>query len=406
MRNFDNYIDAYLKFTEGHEASPLIHKWAIISVIAASLERKVSLDRGFYTLFPNLYVFIIGKSGLIKKSTSTGIAVGLFRELTTGRMMSERLTAAALIEQLVYSQKKYEHAGKMYKQSALFAYASELSIFLGEVYGSITELLTSFYDGAPYDCDHAWTHSTRQSKDAPMNIYGPCLNILGASTKTWLKKCIPKSEMEGGFTSRIIFVVENRIPEKLIAWPELDATLTAHRLMLVEDLKTIHSLKGQFRVHPKAKDLFTEWYENHMRNIVPLNQDPKIAGYMARKGDTILKLAMVRRASQDDTLEILPQDVLWGAQELDLLEPEWRNAFDSMTTKGEIGFEIKQYIRARGKIRKKELLTVFGGQYPAEEVSKEVQLLLDMNEVEEETRLELGLPVGYFSYKGSNLDFK
>jgi len=99
-RHFADYIDAYLDYTDGHESTKRIRLWTCLSILAAVLERKVWVHRGYYTLFPNLYVFIIGKSGLIKKSTSTAIGVNILRELPDIKIMSERLTAASLINQV------------------------------------------------------------------------------------------------------------------------------------------------------------------------------------------------------------------------------------------------------------------------------------------------------------------
>ncbi|HUR98766.1 MAG TPA: hypothetical protein VMZ26_11930, partial [Pyrinomonadaceae bacterium] len=152
MRNFPNFIDSYLTFTENQESSVRIHRWVAISIIAAALERKVWLNQGHWLLFPNLYVFIIGPSGIVRKSTSTGIGVDLIRSLPGFKLMSERVTAASLIAQLERSGRKFAlKDGTEMRQSAVFSYASELSIFLGEVFGSISELLTTFYDCAPND---------------------------------------------------------------------------------------------------------------------------------------------------------------------------------------------------------------------------------------------------------------
>lgn len=378
-RQFPNLIDAYLEYTSGHESTERVRKWCIISVIAAALERRVWLNRGFYTLFPNLYVFIIGRSGFVKKSTSTSIAVNLLRELQGVKIMSERLTAGSLINQLQMSGKKFEFRGKPVLQSALFAYASELSVFLSEVFGSITELLTTFYDCQPNDSSKPWVYNTVGRGET--KIHGPCLNILGASTKAWLRKCIPKSEMEGGFTSRIVFVVENRLPEKLVAWPTVDMQGEMDRLKLIEDLRAVYSMVGEYKVTDEARELFAKWYENHMRNVLPMNQDPRMVGYMSRKGDTILKLAMVRAAARSSDLVLAKEDVIWAAQEIDVLEGDWRLAFDGLGIKNNLPWELREYIRKKIRVPKTEILQVFGQQYPASELGKAVSELEEMEEI-------------------------
>lgn len=397
-RHYPNLIDAYLAYTEGHESTVRVRKWSIISVIAAALERKVYLNRGYYTLYPNLYVFIIGRSGLIKKSTSTGIAVNLVRELSDIRIMSERMTASSIIEQLSLCGRKYREGEKLLNQSALFAYASELSVFLEEVFGDVSTLLTTFYDCIPNDATKPWVYYTIGRGER--KIFGPCLNILGASTKAWLKRCIPRSEMEGGFTSRIMFVVENNLPEKLIAWPEIDDNQELVRLKIVADLKTIHRLVGCMKPTDEARQLFSKWYEHHMRKVLPMTQDPRMVGYMGRKGDTILKLATIHSVAQRDDLIIDKDDLKWAEDEMNVLEPDWRLAFDGMGLKPSLNYEIMELIKKRMRVKKEELLHEVSQTNPMVEVLKAINELKGMDEVISFTRKEDGVDVEYYGVPG------
>jgi len=312
--------------------------------------------------------------------------------------MSERLTAVALIDQLCNAGKKYELNGRIIKQSALFAYASELAVFLVEVFGSITELLTTFYDCTPNDSSKPWVnHSMKQGE---RKIYGPCLNILGASTKAWLKKCIPRSEMEGGFTSRIIFVVENNLPKKLIAWPEIAKNNADVHGKLVEDMQHIFKLAGEVAVTQEARKLFTRWYEHHMRVILPKNNDPRMVGYMSRKGDTILKLAIIRSASLRDDLVIQKEDIIWAQEELDALELDWQMAFDGIGTVSNLSYLVLELINKRIAIRKNELLAHFAQLYPVAEILKAVHDLKEMGEMVDFTKMHEGKQIEFYAIHG------
>lgn len=294
-----SFLDAYLDFTAHQETTERIHRWVGITAIAGALERRVWLNRGHYTLFPNLYTFIIGPSGKVKKSTSTAIGVDLLRDLPDFKIMSERLTAASLISQLERSQKTFEWKGHAVKQSPSFAYASELNVFLGEVFGSISELLTTFYDCVPHDSSKPWVYDTKMSGTS--RIFGPCLSFLGASTPAWLVRSIPPSEMEGGFASRVIFVFESE-SRRSIAWPDEVLPGDAHeqkRRFIASQLKRIYELKGPFRVTQELRRLGQAWYEQHERSAKP---DPRFSGYYARKFDTVLKVSMALSVSDNDAL--------------------------------------------------------------------------------------------------------
>lgn len=327
-RHFPNIIDAYLRYTEEHESTLKIRKWCAISIIAGAMERRLYLDRGYYKLFSNLYTFIVAPSGIVKKTTSTGIAVNMLREVEGIKIMSERMTSGSLVEQMCLAGKKYEHEYQTFTQSALFAYASELAVFMEEVFGDITSLLTTFYDCVPNDSSKPWVYGTIGRGER--RVFGPCLNILGASTKPWLQRCIPSSEQEAGFSSRIIFVVENDIPDKLVAWPEVNEDLELMRLKIIEDLRAVACMCGKLKVHVAAKLMFRDWYSHHMKVTVKQNTKTTMSGYMARKGDTILKLGMIHSAARGDSKEISIEDLIWAEKELTALEPSWTDAFSEV----------------------------------------------------------------------------
>ena len=401
-RHFPDFIDAYLEYTSGHEGTPRCHLWSIISVIAASLERKVWLDRGFYTLFPNLYVFIIGKSGLVKKSTTTKIAVDLFRELPRTHMMAERVTAASLLDNFKLAGRTFKWGQVDRQQSAVFTYASELSVFMSEVAGSITELLTTFYDCQPDDCTKPWSYET-VSKGKTL-IFGPCLNILGASTPAWLKKCVPANEMEGGFSSRVVFVVENRGPQTFVAWPESRAGETGVKRKLVEDLECIHDLVGKVTVDPKAREMFSKWYEYHMRHTVPQNYDPRMTGYYARKGDLMLKLAMIKSVSRSNDLVMSPEDLLWAGQEIENLEPDMKTCFEGVTSTPatEHTYDVRQFIRQHGPVEKAEIMRAFAHKATSWDIDRCIADLVEMQEIDMEETCPPGEnPKQTFSPRGS-----
>lgn len=295
------FIADYLRYTESQEATERVHRWVALATIAGALERKVWLPRGHYTLFPNLYTFIIGPSGVVRKSSSTAIGVDMLREIDTVRLMSERLTAASLIQQFARSQKSFDFQGRTVKQCATFSYAQELNVFLSEVFGSIVELLTTFYDCIPNDADKPWVYESVSG--GTTRVFGPCLNLLGACTPAWLVRSLPPTEMEGGFASRVIFVVEDSA-RRAIGFPDREiVTLdqVSRRQALVADLKRIHSLIGPMQLDDKVVSKGQIWYELHQKSLKS-NADLRFSGYYGRKLDTVLKVAMLLVVSESSEL--------------------------------------------------------------------------------------------------------
>lgn len=367
-RNFENFIDAYLRFTENQESTRKIHKWVAISILAAAMERKCFYNAGHFKVFPNLYIFVIGESGVVRKSTSTGIGVDLLRDIGAVRIMSERVTSASLIQQLERAGATFAIGDKEERQSSVFAYASELVVFLREVYGSISELLTTFYDCSPQDSSKPWVYETKG--EGEIKIHGPCLNILGASTSAWLAKAIPSDEMEGGFSSRVIFVVEKENPDKFIAWPELRPEVEAMRPKLIQDLEQINALRGYFKKTQAAHEFYEQWYIDYKTRAIK-EADARFKGYYGRKPTTVLKLAMILSVSEGNSLEFDQRHIEEAIELLEDLEANMLDAFGATgTNKLAPGiFKLTEVLKIRRTLTHKQMLQLLWREFSGVEIN-------------------------------------
>lgn len=259
-------------------------------MLSGALERRVWINRGYYNLYPNLYVIIVGRSGIIKKSTSTGIAMKLLRDLKQIKMVSEMATAGSLVEQIGWARKQFGYGGKKIIQTPVFVYASELVVFMKEVFGSVVELLTTFYD-----CPEKWSYKTKHQGEVV--IENLCFNMLGASTIEWLFSSVSVHQMRAGFGGRCVFVVQNDPPSRWVAWPTPDKNNKLLRQLLLEDLVRIYRMAGEFRVDDTFKTTYSEWYDSQMSMAVSQKFNQNMSGWYGRKGEMLLKLCMVRAAS-------------------------------------------------------------------------------------------------------------
>lgn len=319
MRKLNDFLDAYMHFTSHHEASPVIHKWTAVSILAAALERRVSLPRAYYTLFPNLYIVIVGKSGIMRKSTSTAIGVKLFGNIPEFPLLSQQASGRSLLDQIASFKRSVETPRGVIEYSPGYIYASELKLFLTEVYGSNIELMTHLYDNPK-------GHIYATSGKGNVELVGPVINMLAASTKEWLNDVIPESELAGGFASRIIFVMDDVTPKKWVAWPKVPEEDDKIHRALVADLHQIYKLSGEVIVPDETKSYYEDWYVRYM-NAVSKSQDKRFTGYHGRFGDMVLKLSIVKSVSRSNDLTIKIEDVRWAIMSLMELEPAMKAAF-------------------------------------------------------------------------------
>ena len=71
-RESKDWINTYLAYTDNTEPPHLYKEWVAVSVIASALQRKVFLEWGPMTFYPNMYIILCGPSGKARKSTAMG----------------------------------------------------------------------------------------------------------------------------------------------------------------------------------------------------------------------------------------------------------------------------------------------------------------------------------------------
>jgi len=122
------------------------------------------------------------------------------------------------------------------------------------------------------------------------------LNILGAAAPDWLPTMIPPEAIGGGFTSRIIFILES-IKGKINPWPIYNDDLRRLKDQLTADLSYIATHdRGEFRFSQKARELYEKYYikqeKEIERGIFPV-KDMAFEGYANRRALHLRKMSII-----------------------------------------------------------------------------------------------------------------
>lgn len=291
-----NWIETYLRYADAQQGPKAFQLWTAISVIASALGRSVYLDRVYFRTYPNLYIGIIGPTG-ITKTTTADIGMRLL-ELANSptpftEIMREKLTSWYLYEW-------FKEMTNLKGRCIATIYAPEMKNFLGDLNKSeMVTLLTSFYG-----CPDNPTYRTKSNK--VYKFANLCINLLACSTPEWLTTGTTVDEIAGGFTGRFVYVYADE-DEKSIPFPEdmVDPDFQRIRDMLVDDLRTIAQLQGKFIITDQAKGEYIVWYNQRKAEW----NDERMRGYFSRKAETVLKLCMILSAARDDSL-IIDEHVL------------------------------------------------------------------------------------------------
>lgn len=321
-RQLDDWITTFLDYTEHMEAPRLMRSWAGISAIASALRRRVWIDQDQFIWTPGLYIIFVGPPGVITKSTTTDLSTSLLREIPGGlvKFGPNNITWQALATSFAGASEAFfypEGSGEQHPMSAITLVSRELGSLLNPKDQDLVNLFIELYDGAK-----VYEKVTKMSGND--TIESPWINMLGATTPSWIADNVPRSALGGGLVSRCIFLYGDE-KEKFVAYPkdsirDMDAHRTV-RTALIHDLEHIAvNLVGPYELTAEAKVWGKDWYEKLWTGAKTHYSDDKMMGYIARKQTHMHKLAMVLAASYKDEMSITLADLQLADKMLTAIE--------------------------------------------------------------------------------------
>lgn len=308
-----NWLRAYLEYTKESESPDNYHVWTALSSIASVVRRNVWLDQGLYVLYPNLYVALVGPPARTAKSTAIRLGRRLIQSVPGVIIGPDACSREQLIKKMAES--------KFDNQCAMTIHSSEMSSIIDVSGLTMIQFLTDIYD-----CDYAnpggWKYETKtQGKDTIVNPY---LNMLVGTTPTYLAESMPSNVIGHGFTSRTVFVYEER--ERLRnPRPNLEDKELAR--MLVGDLQYIANIFGEFHWTQDGQEEYDRFY-NALYDHPPV--DERLEGYHWRKKIHVLKVAMLLSLAERDDKLITAADIKAAAEFLLAVEPNMSRVFSAV----------------------------------------------------------------------------
>jgi hypothetical protein len=315
-----SFLRDYREYASGSEAHPTYHTFSALVALSSIVSRKVWIDMGFFNVYPNLYVILVGPAGN-RKTSAMSVAKGLLRELKEKVPFSaECVTKEKLVMDIRDQERIIEGLPDTYAKQRIYTpmtiMVTELSEFLGAGGVGMINFLTTIYDQDFYD------HRTKNKGD--VLITGPFLNLLACTTPDWITAYLRTDVISGGFSRRAIFVLETgksgRIP-----FPEVTSTMRAAWDRCLNHAKLLLQTKGQFKWDPEAKTFFEKWYV-----ALKIPTDPMIVGYYETKHIQLLKISMLIALSDSTDLVLKVNHLERGLALLQLAEDNLLRVFSGM----------------------------------------------------------------------------
>lgn len=289
------WVERVLKSTEGSESPREYYYWASLAAISAVVANNIYLDRFYYKLWPNIYVILVGRSGL-RKGPPINLAKSLVEEVDNTRVFAGRTSIEAMIDELSNATTK-PAGGPPIMDARGFLVSSEFASFIIQNDSALT-ILTDLYDRNYHDKN--WDYLTKGG--GKKKLKDPYLTMIGASNEVHFKDVIPQNALGGGFVARtfIIHADKKATSNSLTERPENIASVVE----LAEYLKELAKLKGEVRWTPEAKEIYDKWYADF--DASGFEDD---TGTLERISDSILKVAVLISLSRNMGLKLTDEDI-------------------------------------------------------------------------------------------------
>ena len=371
-RKLNDWLDSFLEFSENTEPKRSFRLWSGISCIASMLQRKVNLPWGHFSIFPNLYIVLVGPSGA-RKGTAMNLVYPFQRELGI-RMSAESITREALIKDLkLSSNTQIDAQGRPIIHCSLTVHSQELTVFLG--YNNL-QMMSDLCDF--YDCRDRWTYRTKnQGTDELLGVW---VNILGATTPDLLRSTLPADAIGGGLTARMILVFEKR-KAKSVTCPFLTQEELKLREALLSDLEQILMLAGEFKVTQEYLDFWTYWYP--AQDATPPFTDIRLSGYTERRPIHALKLSIITNVSRGSKMVLELQDLQRAIKLIEDIEQKLPYVFSGVgkAKMADVLVKAWSYIAMNKSVRTSELLRQFHSDADVDDLSSVVRTLETMRTI-------------------------
>ena len=281
-----SFLRNYLTYNSGNECPDEFHMWVALSLLSSTVGPKVYVDRGYFTIYTNLYVTLVGLQGS-RKTTAKDIGFDLIRDAlgTEHQHSSECESKEFICKHLAnpLQQKSYKDpAGKQHLYTPYSIYATELKNFLSINPVVMVDFLTTIYDrtGKIYE---GKTKNKGEDK-----IVSPFINFLACETPEWLSARLKETVISGGFCRRMIFVysTEAKAP---VAFPKKTPEAVEAYRACVAWLREIKDVQGEFTWGEGTKEWFEQWYNKHKAQK---HTNSFMEGWASSKDAQLLKVAM------------------------------------------------------------------------------------------------------------------
>lgn len=307
----------YTFYNSGNECPRSYHVWSFLATFSAILSRRVWIDHGYFKIFPNLYVCLVGDAGSGKNTAKAIATQQLLINHFPDVPISASVTSREDVCKFMGSEdclRTFRLADGTIQEYRPFHFAvNELANLLSVDFRKMVDFLVDLYDSEFFST--SFKHDTTKDK-----IPFPCATMLSCAVPDWFMRSLKMDLFTGGFGRRLNIVYENRTI--LNAHPRVPEGGKEAWERILSHCQAARELSGEMKMSADCVKWWDEWYEDPKRLE---SEDPIIRQTLATKHVMVQKLAML--SALDDTpfrFTLEADDFVKSLAMIDLLEPPLR----------------------------------------------------------------------------------
>lgn len=351
--------------------------WSLVSAISASAGNnyEVISFKGNVTYKPNLYVILLGDSGL-GKAFPINLSKLLVQAADVTRVIAGRSSVQGIVKEISTSRSR-ENGNIPFTDARAFIVNGELSSAVVTDTEALS-MLTDLYDGT---VNEKWDSLLKG--EGLTKLKEPYITALFGSSQAHFYEKIPQANIDGGYIGRNLIVYEEKRFQYVDPFDIDDADITNRvKEFVVPEfsryLIEISKKRGRILLNTPAKELFNSWRKKWRDT-----QQKEKTGFVNRVPDHVIKVSMcICLARYNNDMMINEFDMNEAIERVTSLMYA-----NKMSTEGkgldplatQTKFVLNQLIAAEGhELRQKLLLSRGLGMYQSDGLNKILETLLEM----------------------------
>lgn len=266
----NSWLRQFCSYASKMTTAPVVYHLGVGAVVLGSTcPSDYGVDYGPWTIRPNIYTLLVGRSGKDRKSSALKAGSRLLRYADMELIGSEPGSWEGFLDSLQESPRQtlfYSEFGKL------------LSTTQQGYLAPLKELFTDLWD-----CQS----QTRRTKKDNIVIRDPRLSIGAAVSIPYLEKYTLAEDWHGGFMGRWMVMYGSQ--ERDNPFPPRSHRAQSRLTKLLENRLSIESAGWCRGLDPAARRMWDLWYNHNKKRILPSN----IGGVETRVPTIALKLCLV-----------------------------------------------------------------------------------------------------------------